>query len=73
MESPFLVAAGFPKDKKATIHFDEYELLASFGADVIKKQVAEDRGCITGKAVASSIDVGLYLCEKLAGKKACRL
>jgi transcriptional regulator GlxA family with amidase domain len=30
----------------------------------------EDSGVITAGAVSASIDLGLYLCEKLAGREA---
>ena len=66
-----LGSAGFLQSKKATTHFDEYETLAAYGAKVIKTEVVvEDQGCITGGAVASSIELGLYLCAKLAGAEA---
>jgi len=68
--SLILGAAGFLKDKNATTHFDAYEILKSHCKNVSKKRIVEDGTVITSGAVSSSIDLGLYLCEKWAGNKA---
>ena len=68
--SLLLGAAGFLKDKKATTHFSEYENLERYCSAVIKDRIVEDTGVITAGAVAASLDLGLYLCEKLAGTEA---
>ncbi len=66
-----LAAAGLLDDRRATTHFDEYETLAKFNIEVVASEViVEDRDCITGGAVASSIELGLHICEKLAGTAA---
>lgn len=68
--SLLLGAAGFLKNKKATTHFSEYDTLKPYCAQVVQDRVVEDHGAITAGAVASSLDLGLYLCEKWAGKAA---
>lgn len=70
--SLLLGAAGFLKGKKATSHFDEYENLAPYCATVIKDRIVEDSDIITAGAVSASLDLGLYICEKLAGEKATK-
>ena len=68
--SLLLGAAGFLKGKKATTHFDEYETLKPYCKTVLKKRIVEDGCVITAGAVSTSLDLGLYMCEKLAGKEA---
>jgi transcriptional regulator GlxA family with amidase domain len=68
--SLLLGAAGFLQGRRATTHFDSYDTLRPFCKEVVKERVVEDFDVITAGAVASSLDLGLYLCEKLAGTKA---
>ena len=68
--SLLLGAAGFLKDKKATTNYQEYEALRPYCKQVLSDRIVEDTNTITAGAVASSIDLGLYLCEKWAGKDA---
>jgi len=68
--SLLLGAAGFLRDKYATTHFHEYETLKPYCGKVIQQRIVEDGNVITAGAVASSLDLGLYLCEKWAGKEA---
>ena len=68
--SLILGAAGFLKDKLATTHYSEYETLQSYCKTVVKQRIVEDGDVITAGAVSSSIDLGLYICEKWAGKDA---
>jgi transcriptional regulator GlxA family with amidase domain len=68
--SLILGAAGFLKDKFATTHFSEYENLQQYCRTVVKQRIVEDGDVITAGAVSSSIDLGLFLCEKWAGKDA---
>ncbi len=71
--SLLLGAANFLNHRRATTHFDEYDRLSTYGAEVITDEVVvEDQGCITGGAVASSLELGLYLCEHLVDKDARR-
>ena len=65
--SLLLGAAGFLKEVKATTHFNEYENLKNYCDQVIAKRIVDDQDVITAGAVASSLDLGLYICEKLVG------
>lgn len=66
--SLLLGAAGFLKGKKATTHHSAYDLLAEY-CKVEKQRIIEDNGVITAGGVSSGIDLGLYICEKIAGKE----
>ncbi len=68
--SLLLGAAGFLKDKTATTHFNTYELLKPFCKKVSRERIIMDGKIVTAGAVASALDLGLFLCEKWAGKEA---
>jgi cyclohexyl-isocyanide hydratase len=69
--SLLLGAAGFLRGKKATTHHSAFRILRRFSSSVEKNQRIVDEGdVITAAGVTSSIDLGLYLCEKIAGKEA---
>jgi transcriptional regulator GlxA family with amidase domain len=68
--SLLLGAAGFLKNKNATTNFNEYETLKPYCKTVVKERIVEDGSTITAGAVSASIDLGLYLCKKWAGKNA---
>ncbi|GHB58399.1 DJ-1/PfpI family protein [Persicitalea jodogahamensis] len=68
--SLLLGAAGFLQDRMATTNFKEYETLKRYCPNVKKVRIVEDRNVITAGAVASSLDLGLYVCEKFAGVEA---
>ncbi|MCL5996629.1 MAG: DJ-1/PfpI family protein [Chloroflexi bacterium] len=64
-----LGAAGFLTHKPATTHPSAYALLAPYCAQVVTDQrVVDADHVITARGVTASIDLGLYLCEKLAGR-----
>jgi transcriptional regulator GlxA family with amidase domain len=63
-------AAGFLKNKSATTHYTEYETLQTYCKTVVKERIVEDGNIITAGGVSSSIDLGLFLCEKWAGREA---
>ena len=66
--SLLLGAAGFLAGRRATTHFSEYDALQQWAGEVVRGEiVVEDDGIITGGAVASSLELGLYVVEKLAG------
>src|SRR5438309_5825208 len=68
--SIILGAAGFLKDKKATTHYLEYEALKPYCAKVLTDRIVVDGNVITAGAVSSSLDLGLYLCDRWAGAEA---
>jgi transcriptional regulator GlxA family with amidase domain len=68
--SLILGAAGFLEGKKATTNYQEYESLRPYCKKVVTDRIVEDNNVITTGAVTSSIDLGLYLCNKWAGKEA---
>jgi cyclohexyl-isocyanide hydratase len=67
--SLLLGSAGFLKNKTATTNFNEYKTLENYCDDVVKYRIVDDGNVITAGAVASSLDLGLYLCEKLVGSE----
>jgi transcriptional regulator GlxA family with amidase domain len=68
--SILLGAAGFLKGKRATTHPSAYEELRFFCDNVVDERVVDEGDIITARGVSSSIDLGLYLCEMLAGRQA---
>ena len=65
--SLLLGSAGFLKERIATTHFNEYETLKPYCKTVIKERIVEDGNIITAGAVGTSLDLGLYICNKLVG------
>ena len=68
--SILLGAARFLEGKRATTHPSAFEELRPFCACVVDERVVDEGEIITARGVTSSIDLGLYLCEKLAGREA---
>jgi transcriptional regulator GlxA family with amidase domain len=62
-----LGAAGFLKNKRITTNYQAIDLARPYCREVVDERIVEDDGIITAGAVASSIDLGLYICKKLAG------
>lgn len=65
-----LGAAGFLKGHRATTHFNEYDALAPYCREVVRERIVDDGAAITAGAVASSLDLGLYLCRQLVSEQA---
>jgi transcriptional regulator GlxA family with amidase domain len=65
-----LGAAGFLKGKRATTHPKAFQDLRGYCSSVEDQRIVDQGGVITAGGVTSSIDLGLYLCEKLAGRQA---
>jgi len=65
-----LGAAGFLEGRTATTNPRAYDLLEAYTQRVARVRIVDDREVITAGAVASSIDLGLYVCEKFAGAEA---
>jgi transcriptional regulator GlxA family with amidase domain len=68
--SILLGAAGFLKGKRATTHRSSFDELRPFCEQVVDRRVVDEGDVITARGVTSSIDLGLYLCEKLASREA---
>jgi len=62
-------AAGFLKGKLATTNFNEYDSLRKYCDKVLEDRIVDDQNTITTGAVASSLDLGLYICKKLLGEE----
>lgn len=59
--------AGMLKGKKATTHLNHQEILKKFTGQVSQDRIVDDGNVITARGVTSAIDLGLYICEKIAG------
>ena len=66
-----LGAAGFLQGMRATTHPNAYKELEQYCADVVDERIVDSGNIITARGVASSIDLGLYVVERLAGVDAC--
>lgn len=64
-----LGAAGFLKEKRATTHPALMQYLARFTEKSCEDRIVDEGSVITARGVTSAIDLGLYLCEKIAGKE----
>lgn len=62
-----LGAAGFLQGKRATTHPNAFKALAPYCAEVVDERVVDSGNVITARGVSSSIDLGLYFVERLAG------
>jgi cyclohexyl-isocyanide hydratase len=62
-----LGAAGFLNGKRATTHPMLMDFLNKYTDNVSDLRVVEDGNIITARGVTAAIDLGLYLCEKIAG------
>jgi cyclohexyl-isocyanide hydratase len=67
--SLLLGAAGFLKGKTATTHPNAFSELQEFCSSVVDQRIVDEGEVITARGVTSSIDLGLYLCEKFAGRE----
>ena len=61
-----LGAAGFLKHKRATTHASAMALLEPHCSETSDERIVDEGDIITAGGVSASIDLGLYLCEKLA-------
>ena len=68
--SLLLGAAGFLNGRKATTHPLAQNELKKYCDFIVNQRIVDDGDLITAGGVTSAIDLGLYLCEKLAGKEA---
>ncbi|MEW6244245.1 MAG: DJ-1/PfpI family protein [Bacillota bacterium] len=63
-----LGAAGFLRGKKATTHPGAFHLLEPFCSEVLKKRLVDEGDVITAGSVTASIDLGLYMVSRIAGR-----
>ncbi|SDM42878.1 cyclohexyl-isocyanide hydratase [Catalinimonas alkaloidigena] len=70
--SLLLGAAGLLRNRRATCNPHEYQTLAPFCREVVEERIVEDGDVITAGAVAASLDLGLFLCERWAGREAAQ-
>jgi len=68
--SLLLGAAGFLRGKKATTHRSTFDELQRFCDRVVDDRIVDEGDVVTARGVTSSIDLGLYLCEKFGGVEA---
>ena len=66
--SLLLGAAGMLRTKKATTHPGLSAPLQHLAREVSPDRIVDEGTVITAGGVTSAIDLGLYLCEKIAGK-----
>jgi len=60
--------AGTLSTRRATTHPGLQEVLKRFAREVLPDRIVEDDHVITAGGVTAAIDMGLYLCEKIAGR-----
>ncbi len=65
-----LGAAGFLRGRRVTTHPSAYKELEPYCETVVHNRVVDEGDIITGGGVSSSIDLGLYLVQRLAGSDA---
>jgi transcriptional regulator GlxA family with amidase domain len=68
--SLLLGAAGMLRMKKATTHPNLMAPLRHFVREISPNRIVDEGTVITAGGVTSAIDLGLYLCEKIAGRDA---
>jgi cyclohexyl-isocyanide hydratase len=61
-------AAGLLKGKRATTHPQLAAVLKNFAGKVLPDRIVDEGTIITAGGVTAAIDLGLYLCEKIAGE-----
>ncbi|QSF35901.1 DJ-1/PfpI family protein (plasmid) [Priestia megaterium] len=70
--SLLLGAAGFLTNIKATTHPNGFDLLKQYTDKVEKERIVKDSNIITGGGVATSVDLGLYICELIEGPETAK-
>lgn len=64
-----LGAAGFLRGRRATTHRGAMVDLARYCATVLDRRIVDEGDVVTARGVTSSIDLGLYLVERIAGQE----
>ncbi len=68
----FLAAAGLLQGQRASTHWRASKFLASFGAIYSGQRITECGKIITSAGVSAGIDLGIRLCELIAGRDLAR-
>jgi cyclohexyl-isocyanide hydratase len=63
-------AAGLLRGRRATTHPDLAGYLKNFAGKVVPDRIVDEGNIITAGGVTAGIDLGLYLCGKIAGDEA---
>jgi transcriptional regulator GlxA family with amidase domain len=61
-------AAGLLRERRATTHPGLQEVLKRFAREVSRDRIVEDDHVITAGGVTAAIDMGLFLCGRIAGR-----
>ncbi len=67
-----LGAAGFLENRPATTHPRLLDELKAYGAHVSSARIVDGGDVVTAGGVSASLDLGLYIVERLAGENAMR-
>ncbi|OPY36291.1 MAG: transcriptional activator FtrA [Methanoregula sp. PtaU1.Bin006] len=67
--SLLLGAAGMLRTKRATTHPGLAGFLKNFAREVVPDRIMDEGNVITAGGVTTGIDLGLYLCGKIAGEE----
>src|ERR687883_466254 len=67
--SILLGAAGFLRGLRATTHPKSLAELEKYCAAVSEERIVDEGAVVTAGGVTASIDLGLHLCERLAGRE----
>jgi transcriptional regulator GlxA family with amidase domain len=65
-----LGAAGFLKGKRATTHPGALKDLEPYCGKVLTDRIVDEGEVVTGSGVATSLDLGLHVVQRLAGTEA---
>jgi transcriptional regulator GlxA family with amidase domain len=68
--SLLLGAAGYLRGLKATTHPTALDELRPYCAEVVRHRIVDEGSVVTAGGVSTSIDLGLHIVERLAGKDA---
>jgi cyclohexyl-isocyanide hydratase len=64
-----LGAAGFLRGRRATTHPKALGELAEYCREVSRERVVDEGEVVTAGGVTAAIDLGLHLCERIAGRE----
>lgn len=65
--SLILGAAGILKGKRATTHPTAFDILEKMDVQTVHTRIVDEGNVVTAGGVTAAVDLGLYLCQKIAG------